>query len=201
MNFSHATLLTVVLRRVCGFALALVLTALTPSVSALNSPQRSAVISPAKSTAEYNPGAGHYRGPHTYLAMLGPAPLRFAEGQPPLPPEPALPTPPKPKEPAIAPTPTSESAKVPVAATADPATTPAATTPENAESTGSPTPSTLKPVSILPDDTKHEIRAEDVLPFFQFPGSPEGSAMAVPFTTSQPRGTTAPPSSATYKQQ
>ena len=200
MNFSHATFLTVLLRRICGLVLIWVLSALPLSMSALNSPQRPGTLSPAKTTAEYNPGRGHYRGPRTYLAMLGPTPIRFAEGQPQLPPEPVPPTLPTPKQPTLA----TESAKTPAAVT-DPVPAPLAvtiTTPENTNPmTGTLPSSNLKPVSILPDDTKREIRAEDVLPFFQFPGAPESGAVAVPFTTSQPRGTTAPPSSASYKQQ
>jgi len=201
MNSSHATFFNDVLRLVCSSVLILVLTTLPLNVSALNSPQRPAVLSPAKSTAAFNPGSGHYRGPHTYLAMVGPAPLRFAEGQPLLPPEPVLPASPKSKEPAIAATTTSTPSTQTLAATTDLVAKPTATTPEETELTGIPPPSTLKPVSILPDDTKREIRAEDVLPFFQFPGAPDSGAIAVPFSTSQPRGATAPPSSATYKQQ
>jgi hypothetical protein len=201
MNFSHATFLTVVLRMVCSSVLILVLTTLPLDVSALNSPQRPAVLSLAKSTAEFNPGPGHYRGPRTYLAMLGPAPLRFAEGQLQLPPEPVPPAPPKPKEPAIAATPTqTQSTPTPVVTT-ELIAKPIANTPEDTELNGIQPHSTLKPVSILPDDTKREIHAEDVLPFFQFPGAPDSVGIAVPFSTSQPRGTTAPPSSATYNQQ
>jgi len=196
MKFSHDTLLNVKLRRTCGFALVWVLTALPPGASALNSPQRPA-ITPVTSTAVYKSGSNRNHDQQTYLAMIGPSPLRFAEGERPLPPEPVFPPPPKPKPPANAPEPGQKNP----AETSGPVANSATPGSENTELTATLTPSTLKPVSILPDDTQREIHAEDVLPFFQFPGAPDSGAVAVPFSTSQPRGTTAPRSSATYQQQ
>ena len=196
MNFSYDTLLNVKLRWICGFALVWVLTAMPPGASALNSPQRP-TITPVTSTAVYKSGSNRNHDQQTYLAMIGPSPLRFAEGERSLPPEPVFPPPPKPKPPANVPEPGQKTPSETSGPVANP-TTPGS---ENTELTATLTPSTLKPVSILPDDTQREIRAEDVLPFFQFPGAPDSGAVAVPFSTSQPRGTTAPRSSATYQQQ
>jgi hypothetical protein len=195
MIFFQDRLLTVAVRMARCLALVYVTTASPPGASALDSPQRPAEFTPAKSTAEYLHKPNHYRGPHTYLAMIGPAPLCFAPAPPPLPPEPVLPTPPKPKkppesaEPPPAPTaPTESSIKVP-------------TLHDNTDQNPEAGPNSPKPVSILPDDTKTQIRPEDVLPFFQYPGANDSGAMSVPFTTSQTRGATTIPSSATYRQQ
>ncbi len=53
-----------------------------------------------------------------------------------------------------------------------------------------------KPVSILPDDTRREIREEDVLPYFQVP---RGRSVFAPGMPSEPQAL--PESSATYRQQ
>ena len=197
MNFSHDSLLTVTLRVVCSFVLAWALIALTPGASALNAPQRSSSLAPVNSSPEYKASLRTVQ--RNYLAMVGPAPLRFAAGDGPLPPEPALPAPPPLKLPANTPESGPKSADTP--------STPVnVATPSSIESTtlkpenSTPEPNAAKPVSILPDDTKTEIRAEDVLPFFRFPGGADNGP-TVPFTTTQPRGSTAPPSSATYRQQ
>jgi len=58
------------------------------------------------------------------------------------------------------------------------------------------------PPAILPDDVGRKIRPEDLLPFFQFPGSgagADGGNAAGP--PAPPSPGTLPPSSATYKQQ
>jgi hypothetical protein len=197
MNISHDTLLTVAPRLVCGLALALILTAMPPGASALNTPTRPAVNSPPKSSAVRKARADNNNGPQTYLAMLGPAPLRFADGEHPLPAEPAVPTAIVPKQPG----PPPESAHTNSLANPNPVNTPTTATPENVNGSTPLGGDTPKPVSILPDDTRQEIRPEDVLPFFQFPGAPESGAIAVPFTTAQPRSPTAPASSATYNLQ
>jgi len=194
MNFSHDNLFTALVRPVCGLVLIGAFGAPPSGASALNSPQRPAVIAPVNSTATYKARSGHNHDT-PYLTMIGPAPLSFASGERPLPPEPVLPTPPKTPSKAA-----DSTQKIPVAAT----DSTASSTPNSSENTdlnATVTTTSEKPVSILPDDTRREIRAEDVLPFFQFPGAPDAGAMVVPFTTSSPRGTTAPPSSATYKQQ
>jgi len=196
MTFSHDSLLAIVLRLARGLALAWVLTAQPSGASALNSPQRSATLIPIKSTAEYNSGRDHDRGPHTYLAMIGPAPLCFGPGQRQLPPEPTMPTPTQPQE-AAKPTPLAQTQAV----APEVAIKPGESVPDNAEHVAELTPGTAKPVSILPDDTRIEISPEDVLPFFQFPGAPEGGTTIAPPSPAQPRGANAPLSSATYKQQ
>jgi len=198
MKFSHDSLLTVTLRVVCGSVLAWALIAMPSGASALNAPQRSSAPLPVNSSLEYK--ASLRANQRNYLAMVGPAPLRFAVKEQPLPPEPVLPTP----LPEKLPINTPESG--PKSADTQSTTTTAATIPlpdattQKIPPNSTPYPDGPKPVSILPDDTRTEIRAEDVLPFFRFPGSPD-SGVAVPFTATQPRGSTAPPSSATYRQQ
>jgi hypothetical protein len=194
MNFSHDNLLTALVRPVFGLVLIGAFGAPPSGASALNSPQRPAVIAPVNSTAIYKSRSGHNHD-IPYLAMIGPAPLCFASGERPLPPEPVLPTPAKTPD-----NPTDTTHKNPTAAT-DSTASSTKSSPENTDLNATITTTSEKPVSILPDDTRREIRAEDVLPFFQFPGAPDSGALVVPSTTSSPRGTTAPPSSATYKQQ
>lgn len=195
MTLFHDTMPTVVQRMSRCLHLAWVLLVLTPYTFAFNTPQRPAALSPVKSTAEYNPGFTRQRGNRTYLAMVGPAALRFAEAPAELPPEPPVPEPvPIPlKQPSA-----SAGTDSTPALTADPGVQPGA---DNLEKTDlvTPDPKGPKPVSILPDDTKQEIRAEDVLPFFQFPGAADSSSTANPFSTIEP--VRAKPSSATYRQQ
>jgi len=195
MNFSHDT---ITLQLACGFALVGVLTATPAASSTLNSPQRPASLSPVNSSAIYKSRTDHINhDQQTYLAMIGPAPLRFTEGERALPPEPVIPTP-APKQPVNL---TASGQKSPLDSSGH-AAYPATPSTENTDLNVTLTPSSQKPVTILPDDTRKEIRAEDVLPFFQFPGAPESGAVAVPFSASQPRETTAAPrSSATYQQQ
>lgn len=195
MTLLHDTMLTVVQRMARCPLLVWVLLVLTPGIYALNTPQRPATMPAVNSTAEYHTGSAHQRNNRTYLAMVGPAALRFAEATPELPPEPPPP----------APVPTS---KQPITTETGPDTIPAIPadtaikpTTENLGKTEpfTPDPKEPKPVSILPDDTRHEIRAEDVLPFFQFPGASDNSSTAMPFSTIEP--VRARPSSATYSQQ
>jgi hypothetical protein len=65
---------------------------------------------------------------------------------------------------------------------------------EKPEKPGSPPP------AILPDDTRPKVRAEDFLPFFQFPGSGSNpnDVTVVPAPAEPGK---LPPSSATYRQQ
>ncbi len=196
MKYSQDSLLTVTLRVVCGSMLAWALIALPSGASALNTPQRPSTAIPVKSSTEHKTAARV--NPRNYLAMVGPAPLRFAVKEEPLPPEPVLPTllPTK-----LPPESAPKSADTPSSTPTDPATHPLPdTTTQKTPPNSTPNPDAPKPVSILPDDTKSEIRAEDVLLFFRYPGNSD-TGLAVPFTTTQPRGSTAPPSSATYRQQ
>ncbi len=55
------------------------------------------------------------------------------------------------------------------------------------------------PLSILPDDTRPQVRAEDFLPFFQIPGAAQGGDAPAAFAPQSAPGAL-PPSSATYTQ-
>jgi hypothetical protein len=124
-----------------------------------------------------------------YLKVTGAVALRFAAPPPP----PDLTS----KPPAGAPPPASE--------TVHPDVTPAISPAEAAKALPSDltpiTPAASKPVNltptILPDDTRAAPRAEDFLPFFQFPGS---SSPDVTLAPRPPAPGQLPPSSATYQQ-
>lgn len=76
--------------------------------------------------------------------------------------------------------------------------------PESIHALGNPAAPKPPPISILPDDTRQKVRAEDFLPFFQFPGSGPGRSelnVIVPVPPTPPAPGTQPPSSATYRQQ
>ena len=142
-----------------------------------------------------------------YLAVLGASPLRIQE----IPPPPDLTVhPPAGAPPQPAPLAAKTSDVIPpspeVAATADgttPAATPNQASPPPTESTPAPAADARpsKPVkSILPDDTRPKVRAEDFLPFFQPPGAnPNPNDVTVAPTPPAPG--IQPPSSATYRQQ
>lgn len=119
-----------------------------------------------------------------YLTRIGVSPLRY---EPP-PPDPVeRPAPPEVKPVAVAPTP-------------DP--TPPTVTPgpvEPPKPVASTEPKQPPPVSIIPDDTPHQVKPEDVLPYFQLPSQNDSSAAVnVPFTPARPANVQ-PPSSATYQ--
>ncbi|PTY05087.1 hypothetical protein DB347_16535 [Opitutaceae bacterium EW11] len=130
-----------------------------------------------------------------YLASVGPVPLRFA----PPPPDPVE-RPAPPASAAVASTPVSPVPSVaptvqpePATATAAPGPEPAATQPAAEKQPE------LKPVTILPDDTRRDVRPEDVLPYFELPrGSAGAGGAALPFAPAAPPAQ--PPSSATYQQ-
>lgn len=198
MTFSNHALLTDVKHLGFHLALAWVLAMPLTGNAALDStPERPATPTAARTTptlTERKVRAEAPRENRTYLAMVGPTALRFADAAPSLPVEPTLPTPQKPKVAATPETqvPTtkspleSESNKIPASRTDAP--------PESANDN-------IKPVSILPDDTHQEIKAEDVLPFFQFPTGSDGGSVIMPLTVQQPAQRTVPPSTATYRQQ
>lgn len=76
--------------------------------------------------------------------------------------------------------------------------------PESVHLVAPPAATKPPPVSILPDDTRQKVRAEDFLPYFQFPGSGHGRSelsVIVPVPPTPPAPGTQPPSSATYRQQ
>ena len=129
--------------------------------------------------------------PTTYLLVTGPLPLRF-QPAPPAPEATARPAgsgPPfpvaKPAEPAIAP---------------PPATTLSEATPAPADVILPPvTPAKTDSPPIIPDDTRRRVQAEDFLPFFQFPGSPDAPSVQLVVPPNPPHHAT--PSTATYRQQ
>ena len=128
--------------------------------------------------------------PAGYLPLMGAAPLRFQ----------ALPTPPPPRPARVIPAevkPVLESTLPPEVEPSQAAVNVAEPEPETPA-----VPTGPKPISILPDDTPRDLRAEDVLPFFQLPMDPgggPGASVVVPFTPASPAGATVPPSSATYQ--
>lgn len=124
-----------------------------------------------------------------YLASVGAPPFRFA----PPPPE-AVARP----EPLVTP------------AIVDPtaATTESTVLIEDPVTAHPPEPAQLvdtspKMLRILPDDTPREVRAEEVMSYFQLPQErerPSASDSNLPFVPVQPAGPTLPTSSATYQQ-
>ena len=132
-----------------------------------------------------------------YLQVAGVMPLRFAEAAPPPDLSTQLPAgaPPKlissslPSEP-----PAEVKTGKPVEQVAiKPATAPVAPVTENTNPPEKANASS--PLPILPDDTRPKVKAEDFLPFFQFPGNSTNDAPTPPAPGRQP------PSSATYRQQ
>jgi hypothetical protein len=125
-----------------------------------------------------------------YLKVAGIRPLRFAAEPRPIPKVAAKPLPPpEPVQPAAAVEPTPPP---PVVEVKEPVVTPPPALPQPAGGK-----STL---SILPDDTRPSSRAEDFLPFFQFPAG-DGVNVVVPASVAKPPTPgQMPVSSATYQQ-
>jgi hypothetical protein len=139
-----------------------------------------------------------------YLKVSGNLALRFAAAPRPIPllpvkaavaadiSQPVPATSPSPAEPAVA----SAPAPAPVSEVKEPAT-PAPTV----ESSPTLTPANDKPVpSILPDDTHPSTRAEDFLPFFQFPSGKDVTVVVPASAARAPSPGQLPASSATYQQ-
>jgi hypothetical protein len=204
MPFSTKTLVrfTAKLSRCLSLAL---LPALASEVHAVSQPQRKQNVRSAQ------PGSASKAGSQPYLAALGPLPLRFARPGP----EPAE-EPPAPPEPKIVvvldagPTSDNKPEKSPDEKAADVTTAPLGEAlPRQPDHTAEPLsefsePSLQPPLPILPDDTKRELRAEDVLPFFIYPTaapvSGEGGVQViVPLNNGQTQSNPLPPSSATYQ--
>lgn len=163
-----------------------VLMALTTSAWALTTPRVASVPhAPAN-----NRCAG--TGSMPYLSKLGAAPLRFA-------PPAAEPV----ERPAAVDAHCSPSVGPTIEAlTANPVPIASAGLPGAGKSSSTSEPP-RKLLSILPDDTPHEVRADDVMTYFQLPRQnerPTGSGINLPFAPAQPGGSTLPPSSATYQQ-
>lgn len=125
-----------------------------------------------------------------YLENLGTPPLRFA------PPPPEIVARP------VASETVSSSVLEPIAGMPEEsATAPLSAVGETLPSETNPAAEKPKLLSILPDDTPRELRAEDVIPYFQLPRERtdlgDGNQ---PFSPAQPASSTLPPSSATYQQ-
>lgn len=142
-------------------------------------------------------------GSAPYLAVVLPPPLRFKEVLPPpdLANHPAAAAPPRPggaREEVAA---SNRDSIVPITAEKAPEAVVQPTEPEE------PMPAALKapagemsvPVPILPDDTPRDVRAEDILPYFQYPGALPREAVVVPVPANPATGRPLPPSSATYQ--
>jgi len=135
-----------------------------------------------------------------YLAVLGSPSLRIQEAL--LPPDPNIHPPAgAPPQPATAGPPTTHA---PPAEASTPAqeTSSVVIPPERESATSPPSEgkSTKSARSILPDDTRSKVKAEDFLPFFQPPGAdPNPNDIPAAPTPSAPG--VQPPSSATYRQQ
>jgi hypothetical protein len=56
------------------------------------------------------------------------------------------------------------------------------------------------PAALIPDDTQHEIRPEEVLPFFQLPGAGGNTTIVVPVVPASPEQTRLPVSTAVYRE-
>ena len=193
--------------RVAVFGLVAFLTALAFPATTAGMPQRNLAGRPDAKKPSLAPNRASSSGrslfgpvSRPYLAVLSAIPLRFAPPPKfPLSAPHGPPAPPEPVKPIEAPEPVIATPPTPPPAEPEPA--PAETTISAGESPPQPRESG---VSILPDDTRRDIRAEDVLPFFQFPAGNDASnagTVVVPFTPAAPTGPTMPPSSATYKQQ
>jgi hypothetical protein len=139
-----------------------------------------------------------------YLPMIGPPPLRFAQGLPPpdLSTRPAPAAPPMPAvvdEIAAANTASAKSSALLAHDTGSGAdqhrTTPVEAAPEQTVKR----PSAKETPSLLPDENQREVRPEEILPFFQFPGS-GGTAIVVPGVPVSPESTRLPVSSAVYRE-
>lgn len=204
MPFSTTTLVrfTAKLSRCLSLAL---LPALASEARAISQPQRKQNVRSAQ------PAVVGKAGALPYLAALGPLPLRFARPGPEPTDEP--PDSPKPKMIAQAEitgpdgkTPSKLPAETPATGTLATGARPAQPDPHTAEPlSGLSEPNAQPQLPILPDDTKRELRAEDVLPFFRYPGSAPASGdsglqILVPVTPTQSQSNPLPPSSATYQQ-
>jgi len=171
--------------------------------AAVGQPQRKQNVRAAQ------PGLVDKRGAVPYLAALAPLPLRFARPGPEPTDEPPAPPEPKPVAAAIIPDPNDNTRK-PSEEKPEAITPPASPLPLQPDHPAEPVsefsePLLQPPLPILPDDTKRELRAEDVIPFFIYPTAPaSGEArvnVIVPLTTtSQPQSNSLPPSSATYQE-
>jgi hypothetical protein len=209
MPFSTTTPFRLAAKLTRCLSLAL-LPALTSEARALSAPQRKpSVRSATHTTTTAATLLAAPRRAQPYLAALGSLPLRFAAAPVEISDEPPKPPAPEPAEtdslaaegqaPLPAPVRAEETLPHP------PAPEPASVSEEKSPF---PEPPAERPTPILPDDTPRELRAEDVLPFFRYPGGQSGSGharprevdVAVPFTPTHSQTPPTPPSSAIYQQ-
>jgi hypothetical protein len=122
-----------------------------------------------------------------YLAVLGPPSLRFEEAQPP-PDLSARPPGGAPPKPAVRPI-GADVIPAPVVQPKVVVSIPAAPQPAKVEVIAAPKPP--PPPSILHDDVRPQVRPEDFLPYFQYPGAESQAS-----NSNNP-----PPSTATYTQE
>jgi hypothetical protein len=157
----------------------------------------------AISAQSFAPGPSYLATTRPYLATVGAPALRFGEAIPPpdLTVRPAASAPPQPIEesgtPLVEPVKGDVTVLLPAAPTVSPVST---TEPIPSE----PAAAGKAPLAILPDDTRRKVRAEDFLPFFQFPGSGAANGdvtVVAPLPAAAPTAAPLPASSATYRQQ
>jgi hypothetical protein len=142
-----------------------------------------------------------------YLPLVGPPPLRFAQAPPPpdlsTRPTPAAPPRPTVMEEIAATNAASAKSNTPASGAAGMASDQHRSAavegaPVVPEMAARPSPGKETP-ALLPDDVQHETRPEEILPFFQFPGS-GGATVVVPGVPTAPETTRLPVSSAVYRQ-
>lgn len=139
-----------------------------------------------------------------YLLAVGPPPLRFAQALPP-PDLSTCPSPAAPPLPAVAEeiaSTNAASARSFAAVRGGEIAKPdqrQAMSAEAAREAPSKAPEKKETPALLPDDTQREIRPEEILPYFQFPGS-GGGTIVVPANSPSPESTRLPVSSAVYRE-
>jgi len=142
-----------------------------------------------------------------YLLAVGPPPLRFEQAPPPpdLSTRPATGAPPLPAviEEMVATNTASARSVTPSRGSEGAAVDPRQTSPADSAQTlvevPAKAPGKKEAPALLPDDTQRDIRPEEVLPFFQFPGS-GGTTIVVPAVPVSPESSRLPVSSAVYRQ-
>jgi hypothetical protein len=145
-------------------------------------------------------------GSSAYLPVIGPPPLRFAQAPPPpdLSTRPAATDPPRPSAEEEIAAANAASVKSTAVSPGDaigsdqrqmsPVETAPTTPPAPVKAPGN-----RETPAILPDETQHDTRPEEVLPFFQFPGSSRTTIVVPPVQTSN-EPTRLPVSSAVYRE-
>jgi hypothetical protein len=142
-----------------------------------------------------------------YLLAVGPPPMRFAQSLPlpdvsTRPPSAAPPVPAIVEEIAAANAASAKSVgshlSSPVASPDIQVPEPASTSVASGETAKSPPAKT--PAALIPDETQHELRPEEILPFFQLPGANGATTIVVPAVPASPEQTRLPVSTAVYRQ-